>query len=195
MIDARTTRVLGCLVAAMTLGALFLMAIEQAPSRLSSATMTPSLLPENAVEASVVGDHCVDLSKLWERVVVHTSRGGNDPLPLRCHFIIRRSPDANGQWVDRTRLWQLQEPGQHLYMPGVGFNTASIGICVMGDPKTETVSPKQFEALVALVRQLQHEVKISASGVSLRNELPGGMGMMRTFPAEAFEARLLRQDR
>jgi hypothetical protein len=183
MIDARTTRVLGALVAAMTLGALFLMAIEQAPPRLNPASMRPAVL----------NDRSFELSKQWERVVVHTSKGGGDSLPMRCHFIVRRSADANGQWVDRTRLWQLQEPGQHLYLPGVGFNTRSIGICVMTDGEADTMSRQQFEALVSLVQGLQRDLGISASGVCLRNELPGGTGMMRSFPAEEFETRLLRQ--
>ena len=181
MIDARTTRVLGSLVAAMTLGALFLMAIEQAPPRLNPAEIK---LPD-------LDDHNFPVSKQWERVVVHTSPGGEDSLPLRCHFIVRRCADANGKWVDYTRLWKLQEPGQHLYLPGVGFNTRSIGICVMGDGGA--MSREQFEALVSLVQGLQRKLKISASGVCLRNELPGGTGMMRSFPAEEFETRLLRQ--
>ncbi len=183
MIDARTTRVLGSLVAAMTLGALFLMAIEQAPPRLNPANM----------KLTVLDDHSFAVSKQWERVVVHTSPGGEDSLPLRCHFIVRRSADANGQWVDHTRLWKLQEPGQHLYLPGVGFNTRSIGICVMTDGNGGAMSREQFDALVSLVQGLQRKLKISASGVCLRNELPGGAGMMRSFPAEEFETRLLRQ--
>ncbi len=181
MIDARTTRVLGALVAAMTLGALFLMAIEQEPPRLTTAD----------INRHVINDRSFEVSKQWERVVIHTSKGGEDSLPLRCHFIVRRNADANGQWVNRTRLWQLQEPGQHLYLPGVGFNTRSIGICVMGDGGA--MSRKQFEALVSLVQGLQRDLNITASGVCLRNELPGGTGMMRSFPAEEFESRLLRQ--
>jgi hypothetical protein len=179
MIDARTTRVLGALVAAMTLGALFLMAIEQAPPRLDPASIRPAAL----------NDRSFELSKHWERVVVHTSKGGSDSLPMRCHFIVRRSADANGQWVDRTHLWQLQEPGRHL----CGFNTQSIGICVMTNGEADTMSRQQFEALVSLVQGLQRDLRISASGVCLRNELPGGTGMMRSFPAEEFETRLLRQ--
>ncbi len=182
MIDARTTKVLGALLVAMTIGALLLMAMESEPPRPSSDALA------SIQSSAVVG--LGDVSNDWRRIVLHSSLGGSDTLPDRCHFEIFAQPDSAGRWVRPTARWEHQAPGHHVYVEGNDFNADSIGICLIGDFSKQGPTAEQFEALLALVRSLQTKCNIKSENVYLSSELQPGTRPGLAFPVGEFKSRL-----
>ncbi len=184
MIDPRTTKVLGTLLIAMTVGALLLMAMESEPPRPSSSALA-------SIRSSEVANLGV-VSNQWRRIVVHSSLGGDDTLPSRCHFVISDKPDSSGNLVHPTARWEQQLRGHHTYVNGYNFNSDSIGICVMGDFSNRSPSQEQFETILAVIRTLQQKCGISAKNIYLNSELKSeGNGRPgRAFPVGEFNSRL-----
>ena len=182
MNDARTTKVLGALLVAMTIGALLLMAMESEPPRPSSNALA------SIRSSAVVG--LGEVSRKWRRIVLHSSPDGKDSLPQRCHFVISAKPDANGLWVRPTALWKKQVPGHHVYVKGHDFNSDSVGICLIGDFSRQGPSAEQFEALLAVVRSLQNKCGITPESIYLSSELKSGSRPGLAFPVGEFKSRL-----
>jgi hypothetical protein len=168
----------------MTAGSLLLVAMESEPPHMAATGAVIAQLQYDASNWNV--------SRPWQRIVVHASAGGPDRLPQRCHFIIHASPNGNG-WVTATPLWDRQEPGQHVYVPGQNFNSDSIGICLVGDFNDHGPGEPQFAALMTLVHELQRRCDIPAECVYLNSELnPDSANPGPAFPAAAFNRRLYR---
>ena len=182
MIDARTTKVLGALLVAMTVGALLLMAMEFEPPRPSSNALA-SIRNSAAVGLG-------DVSRKWRRIILHSSTGGKDTLPQRCHFIISPKPDANGFLVQPTALWKKQIPGHHVYVKGHDFNSDSIGVCLIGDFSKQPPGTEQFEALLVVVSSLQNKCGITSDNIYLSSELKSGARPGLAFPVGEFKSRL-----
>lgn len=185
MIDARTTKVLGALLFAMTAGALVLMALESEPPR-------PDRDHLAIASGTTLDRQDWTVTHPWKRIVIHASTGGRDSLPGRCHFVIDATPlKPHGSIIRPTDLWQRQVPGHHVYVPGHDFNADSIGICLMGDFSRQSPPEAQFEALVGLVRKLQGTCGISADSVYLHSELnPDRPSPGQAFPVGTFNDRL-----
>ncbi len=185
MFSARTGKVLGSLLVAMTIGALLLMLMESDPPRPDRGDVASVRLPSLSAHGP--------LSLAWRRIVVHSSPGEGDTLPERCHFVVCAAPDAQDNWVIPTDLWARQEAGHHIYVPNQEYNADSIGICVIGEFSTRPPSRLQFQALVQLVRELQRKCRIPAESVYLRRQLhdqpplPGN-----AFPVGTFDSGLYR---
>jgi hypothetical protein len=182
MIDTRTTKVLGALLVAMTLGALLLMAMESQPPRPSSETLA------SIRSSAAVGG--VLLSPRWRRIVVHSSLGGADTLPQRCHFVVYAKPDEKGWQVRPTGLWRRQVAGHHVFVDGREFNSDSIGICLIGDFSTTGPDAGEFEALLGLIRSLQRKCGIRAENIYLASELTTSARPGLAFPVAEFNSRL-----
>jgi len=182
MIDTRTTKVLGALLVAMTVGALLLMAMESQPPR-----------PSNEILASIRSSAAVGgvvASSRWRRIVVNSSLGGADTLPGRSHFVISAKPDATGWQVKPTNLWRQQRAGHHIYVAGRDFNSDSIGVCLIGDFSTNSPGSQQFEALLGLIRSLQLKCGIRAENIYLASELTASAKPGLAFPVGEFNSRL-----
>lgn len=182
MIDARTTKVLGALLVAMTIGALLLMAMEAEPPR-----------PSNNALASIRSSAAAGLGEVsanWRKIVLHSSPDGKDSLPERCHFVVFAKSDAAGLWVRPTAIWKKQAPGHHVYVEGQDFNSDSIGICLIGDFSRQGPTSEQFEALLALVHSLQTKCDIGYDNIYLSSELQTGDKPGLAFPIGAFKSRL-----
>lgn len=182
MIDVRTTKVLGALLVAMTVGALLLMAMESEPPRSSNNTL-----------ASIRSGAAVGLGNVshpWRRIVVHSSTGGKDTLPGRCHFVVSAKPDAGGVWIRSTACWKRQVPGHHVYVKGHDFNADSIGVCLIGDFSNRSPDSGQFEALLTVIHSLQRRCGIKADSIYLSSELSSKPQPGRAFPVGEFNSRL-----
>ena len=185
MASARTTRVLGALFVSMTVGALVLMMMESDPPRPARASLASQ-------QNQVIGQQGA-ITHPWSRIVVHTSSGGPDTLPRRCHFVVDTFSPEDGRWTRASDLWRSQQPGRHVFLPGHDFNADSIGICVMGDFANQPPSQAQFDALMALVRELQKRCNIGADSVYLNTELfPQSPLPGQKFPSGEFNRRLYR---
>lgn len=189
MIEPRTTKVLGSLLAAMTLSALLLMVMESEPP-------VPPQSDLATIRSAIAHPAKVSARK-WNRIIVHASPSASDSLPQRCHFIVDPTATSDGRQVRSTILWRQQEDGYHTYVQGQDFNAQSIGICVIGDFSNQPPRPQQFDALMALVRELQQRFDIGADSVFLRSELNHDQGDNpgQAFPAGAFNAELNRATR
>ena len=97
VISVRTTKVLGALLGAMTIGALLLMVMESDPPRPNRGDLA------SARHKTVTQRWAI--TRPWRRIVVHSSTGGADTLPRRCHFVVDAAADTKGQWIRPTELW------------------------------------------------------------------------------------------
>jgi hypothetical protein len=185
MMTARTTRVLGTLLVAMTVGSLLLMVLETEPPQRAATEAAIARLRQDAANWQ--------LTHPWKRIIVHASRGGPDQLPNRCHFIIHAAPTENG-WVSPTKLWTAQQPGRHVYVAGQNFVDDSVGICLMGDFTAAAPSHEQMAALMTLVQQLQQRCDVPAECVYLNSDLnPESPNPGPAFPAAEFDRQLYRR--
>jgi len=192
MIGSRTIKTLVALLASMTIGAFVLMALETAPVAPRAELLAALAAPGDGV-SQVVHDTAVPLQSVkWRTVVVHSSAEGNG-IVRQCHFVVSKQ----GQ-VSCTDLWRRQVSGRHIRVPGRDFNADSIAVCLVGDfsSSDEPISQSQFNGLVSLTLALQRAFRIPAARVYLRRDLdaysdsPG-----KAFPANAFDARLVRRFR
>ena len=189
VISVRTTKVLGALLGAMTIGALLLMVMESDPPRPNRGDLASARHKTLTQQWAITHPHPCR----WRRIVVHSSAGGPDTLPRRCHFVVDAAADSKGQWIRPTELWKQQSAGYHVYVPGHDFNADSIGICIMGDFSTRSPDPDQLETLITLVCELQKQCRIGADSVYLQSELnPQKQLPGKAFPVGLFNARLYR---
>ncbi|HUS46844.1 MAG TPA: peptidoglycan recognition family protein, partial [Phycisphaerae bacterium] len=124
----------------------------------------------------------------WRNVIVHASARAGGPLARGCHFVIGQHPGADGCYVTATQRWKQQDDGQHASMQGYDYNRNSIGICLMGDFSSRPPGRDQFDAAVALVRQLRRQFAMPSDRVYLAHQLPlGDKSPGNAFPAGLFE--------
>lgn len=158
----RTVAVLFTLLAAMTGGALVLMALDNyAPS--AGAYSLSSYLRLDPVE-EVVTDTLQTASAQWAgiEIVYSQTRGGNtQELPLLrslagkeaidFHFLICNGNGAENGSIQTSSQWKQQI--------GSGQN-GMIRICVIGDEKTNSPTSSQIQRTNALVESLSRSYNI-----------------------------------
>ena len=196
MLGSRTIKTLTALVAAMTVGAIGLLALETAPIRPAGHNLAAVSNPADT-HAKAVLDTDVPIQPIkWRNIVIHSSGPRGRDVARRCHFVIEAKASDDGQYVGATILWKRQGSGNHVFVPGRDFNADSIGICLMGDFSSKAPGSGQFQALVKLVQALQQRCNVSADHVYLHSQLdahsrsPGD-----AFPSETFASHLLRPGR
>jgi len=170
----------------MTIGAFALMALETAPVRAPVQDLA-AIATTDAPCEQIVRRTDVPLQPIkWRNLIVHGSAAGPPDIAKRCHFIV----DADGL-ITPTALWQRQQSGHHVYVPGRDFNADSVGVCLIGDFSRRSPPANQLAALVDLTRTLQHMFRIPDDRVYLHRELdrnsrsPGA-----AFPAGLFNRSL-----
>lgn len=168
MKQARMAKVLGCLVAAMTLGAAGLMWIEPHTTHLypdAPADVSASYLLR--AEAAVGAPQ-------WQGVIIEHRFDSPGPLPLsshpvelrRQHFII----DADGfRQVCPPWRGQSDLPGSH----------GLVRIAVQAQPSASTLSMQQWESLLTLLRFLEDRYRLESPCVRLQSQPPATDGAMR----------------
>jgi hypothetical protein len=188
MTGSRTIKVLVALIAAMTVGAVTLRALETKPTPLSITELTATEPFGVAFQADVPIK-----TSVWRNIVIHSTGPERADITSRVHFVI----DANGQAdliVHPTALWKSQRAGTHVFSSVRNYNSDSIGICLRGDFSTRPPTASQYRALVDLVRALQQSCDIPAQNVFMyRPDLNSGASSPgKAFPVREFSARLLR---
>lgn len=113
---------------------------------------------------------------------------------LGYHFVIDNGTGGtrDGQ-IETGHRWNHQMDGAHCN--AADMNQKGIGICLVGNFDTDSVSQNQLGSLVWLVRQLQWKYRIPASHVLRHNEVPGKRGKTdcpgRKFPTSYFRKQLI----
>lgn len=159
----RTVAVLFTLLAAMTGGALVLMALDNyAPS--AGAYSLSSYLRLDPVE-EVVNDTLQTETTQWAGIEVFYSqtRGGNaQELPLltslaggkatEFHFVVCNGNGAENGSIQTSAQWKQQ---------AVSGQNGVIRICVIGDEKTNSASSSQIQRTNTLVESLSRSYNIT----------------------------------
>jgi len=197
MVRSGTIKTLGLLVAALSVGTFVLLLIESGPAR-PTVPLSLQALGENAPKAELAFIHKTEVPLQyikWRNVVVHDRGADGEAVPDHCHFLIGSEEKFGDGAIVRTRLWQLQKQGRHIYVPGHSFDSESIGVCLLHDCRRGAPTRRQLGALIHLVRALQMTCQVPADRVYLHSELGGGDCPGEHFPARAFRSRLLRARR
>lgn len=143
-------------------------------------------------------------SSKWRYVIIHHSatERGSALMFLRAHlrrgfadlgyhFVINNGTmkKRDGQ-VEVSRRWLKQEKGAHC--KACGMNYRGIGVCIVGNFSKGSVSEKQMDTLVCLIRMLCEKYRIPHSRVighrharGARTECPG-----KRFPWKELRSRL-----
>lgn len=190
MAGSRTIKSLTALVMAMTVGTFVLMFLELEADPLKAP-------PDHLAAASASRDDTrevvlrtqIPLQPMkWSNVIVHASPHADGLLARGCHFVVRPRPDATGRYVIATDRWDRQADGRHAFVAGYDYNRNSVGICLIGDFSSQPPGRDQFDAAVALVRQLRRQCGMSADHVYLARQLPlGEESSGKAFPVGLFE--------
>jgi len=119
----------------------------------------------------------------------HRARGMVNGLAY--HFVICNGSDGQEDGAVQTGdRWVRQIPGGHCRQPEI--NESGIGICLVGDFTRDRPSPKQMDALVALVRRLQEQFHIAEDSVLGHGEIIGEYSECpgKEFPWNEFRKQL-----
>ncbi|MEC9232799.1 MAG: peptidoglycan recognition family protein [Planctomycetota bacterium] len=216
----RTKLVLGVFVTSMTAvtGMLLMSGGFEMPTTRFTATKPVIMAPAESLgagDATPVPSAALGVDEgRWQHIVIHDSgsmagtvreldvqarRAGLDDLGY--HFVIGNGAGLSDGVVEATPRWNRQGAGAHVAASPApspaeraridDLNRRSIGICLIGNGERKAFTESQIRALIDLVRSLQVQLDIPASGVMLHSDLnrevasPG-----RFFPIERLEARL-----
>lgn len=204
----RTTIVLTSLLAAMTLGAGLLLALEPSPMVPSAEARLLSTQTTSDPEAVLFN---TNPAQPWAAIVIHDSatldgslatvqerdrRMGLDGLGY--HFVVNRDQGAaarRGGMIEMGYRWKHQLAGQHSDGPyAAWFNQSAIGICMIGDTTRNVPGDKQIHELLWLVRQLQTRFDIPADRVYIQTgQAASRQGRIADdfFPAATFRQQLM----
>ena len=179
MPGSRTIKTLACLLAAMTMGAFILLALEQSPTG-SGPVVALSARSTAGGENIAVIDQILQTriplqTGKWLSIVIHDSvcdLTGN--VVSGSHFLIHgdNSTCPDGM-VQATARWQEQADGAHVFLPGSNYNSDTIGICLVGDFALAQPTPAQTGNLLRLVRGLRLKFAVPGSRVYLHSDLTG----------------------
>ncbi len=194
MFGSRTIKVLGALLAAMTVGSLTLMLLEPQPLQGTASQQLAAVSADDEQTALAAALRATDVplrARRWESIVVHAEPAAARDLERTCHFLLDMT--ARGPRLRRTPLWNAQRSGGHVRIAGEEFDDSSIGICLKGEFAASAPPAELLRALANLTRQLQRDCQIPAEKVYLYRQLdyrtssPG-----RGFPERRFDEALIR---
>lgn len=201
---SRTIKVLGALVAGITVVSGVLLALEPGPTfRLSNVRFSAF-----DADAGLSGPEAVLFdtapSRQWQAIVIRDSRGvegGQEELNghfqrngihagADYHFVVRR--DGVGR-IEVGERWRSQSAGGVSVFggpTGEAWNQNTIDICLVGDADKKAFDQAQLQELVWLVRQQQARYRIPADRVVVQVGGKPGVAVGRMFPLNAFMAQL-----
>ncbi len=195
---SRTVKILGAMIAGITLVSGALLALEPGPSFRPSIQLA-AYGPED-VETALFN---TAPSRMWKKIVIHDSRGIEggqaelDDVRRRVyhmengagyHFVLRRDGDR----LELCSRWRDQLPGAFIVhdKAATAWNEESIGICLIGNAQRQAFDPEQLKALVRLVGELQARYRIPANQVYVDLGTANTRTTGGTFPLAAFRAQL-----
>jgi len=207
----RMLRVWGLLAAAMTVGALACYAALRAslPERPALPALTLSF-PDAGALTDLIWPDDMDPSRRWEYIVVHhtaTRTATIDAIRryhvgigfegVGYHFVINngRAPGTEDGQIIPTQRWLEQRSGAHAKIPRhPEYNTAGIGICLVGNLEKEPPTTAQMVALERLVIALRNQYAIALVNIVGHGELKNTKCPGRLFPLESFLMDLRQAD-
>jgi len=190
--DQRDTRLI-MIAAAVVAAALFYALRARGPVRTSTLSDTGVALICEQISAK--------RHRAWQRIIVHHSAttGGSATAidrfhrnkgwrSLGYHFVIGNGRGSGDGEIEVGPRWRRQQDGAHVRTGGL--NRVSIGICLVGDFRTQVPTRAQMASLVRLVRYLQQRFRIPASRVQLHRDVAATQCPGPRFPEKKFRAQL-----
>ncbi|MBU0759969.1 MAG: N-acetylmuramoyl-L-alanine amidase [Candidatus Omnitrophica bacterium] len=126
--------------------------------------------PSNKWKYIIIHHSATDVGKALSFDYVHSHK--RHWKGLGYHFVIDNgtSGKKDGQ-IEVSPRWVHQEDGAHCKAGGMNYK--GIGICLVGNFNSGTVSPQQMEALVSLVKELKKHYRIPDSRIMGHGQVPG----------------------
>jgi len=168
-------------------------------------TIAPLAAPRLSVPLETILQPPAGLDRQrWDRIVIHHSRSRfGDPAQIAreherlglagmgYHFVIGNGRGmADGELHIGSR-WLGQQPGAHVAgANSLDLNRTSIGVCLVGDGRSERFGRQQLDRLVDSVVALARGLDIPISRINLHQDLAGVVGPGPFFPRERFYRRL-----
>ena len=197
----RMTKVLGCLVLSVTIGAIVLGVLQPEPlMEVTAFSLSAAFNPIHQIYQTRVP---VEASR-WDYVVIHqsgsiegnaqtiaedaTKRGRGE---AGYHFVVNNGRGAPDGRIQVSQVWVEQKSGS-VGRRGEGL---VISVCLVGDFKTRGPGKTQMSQLLALVRSLQERCGIPAGNICLANSRDTGLGQWRMFPLNELRENLLAEAR
>ncbi|MBU4376647.1 MAG: N-acetylmuramoyl-L-alanine amidase [Candidatus Omnitrophica bacterium] len=147
-----------------------------------------SLYPSNKWKYIIIHHSATDEGSALAFYKFHRSRGWKN---LGYHFVIDNdSHEKQDGQIEVSPRWIKKQYGTHCKAGGMNYK--AIGICLVGNFNTESVSEKQMDSLVYLVNTLRKYYNISLKNIvghgqvkGARTECPG-----KNFPWRSFYSKL-----
>ncbi len=192
MLRSGTIKTLGALVIAMSLGTLILLWME--PNLPAQPKIPLAAVGDNVAPANYDFIHKIDVPMQhikWRNVIVHDAGADGPGIPHRCHFLIGTAGQYGDGVIVTTKLWQQQNTGNHIHVPGFAFEDQSVGVCLLSDSRQTAPTRRQLAALIHVVRGLQVTCQIPPDRVYLHSELSDDGCPGQHFQARTFRKRLI----
>jgi hypothetical protein len=171
----RVVRVLGALLASMTVGATVLMALGNNPPSAGAFSLSSYYRVEKAI---LSGARQSPDRWNWIEIYYSGTRAGNieqlaslsglaSPEDLNCHFVVCNGLGGNDGQIQPTEKWQRQWS----IVPGRNWNGSAqtIRVCVIGDGRTACPTSCQAKGIHALVEGLCRKFSIQPESVTYPN--------------------------
>ncbi|WP_299617886.1 peptidoglycan recognition family protein [Pelagibius sp.] len=120
---------------------------------------------------------------------VHRRRQARDPVDeVPYHFLVGNGKGIAAGAVVPSERWRLQIWGAHVSARNRDRNFRSIGICLIGNFQNARPGAVQYDATVALCRDLMRRFNIASDRVTLHGETPGEATLCpgKNFPRDRF---------
>ncbi|MBU3912206.1 MAG: N-acetylmuramoyl-L-alanine amidase [Candidatus Omnitrophica bacterium] len=128
------------------------------------------LWPSNKWKYIIIHHSATDVGKALSFDYVHSNK--RHWKGLGYHFVIDNgtSGKEDGQ-IEVAPRWMHQENGAHCKAGSMNYQ--GIGICLVGNFNSDSVSARQMEALVSLVKELKKHYHIPDSRILGHGQVPG----------------------
>ena len=161
------------------------------------------------IAAAALGSFAIYWPRRWEYIVIHHSAGNHgtieflqevhrdrqagDPIDaIPYHYVIGNGNglgmgEVASDWRREMNIW-----GTHVSANNKGRNFLGLGICLIGNFEETTPPEPQFEALVALTRELVRRYDIAPGNVDMHGKIQGESTKCpgKLFPHDRFLAAI-----
>ncbi|MFH2138667.1 MAG: N-acetylmuramoyl-L-alanine amidase [Candidatus Omnitrophota bacterium] len=147
-----------------------------------------TLYPSNKWKYIIIHHSATDAGGALQFHKGHTQKGWQS---LGYDFVIDNGTSGKGDGqIETSPRWLKQQDGAHC--KAAGMNSKAIGICLVGNFNKDSVSKKQMDSLVSLVRQLKQYYNISRKNILGHGQVEGAQTECpgKNFPWKTFWSAL-----
>lgn len=184
----RNLVVLGCLLTALVVTSVALLALSPPPLTQDAAVLLA--LDARDPVASIFETHSPFQPARWRHILIHHSRSARAMQPppgQQDHFLIGNGRGLADGELQYGLAWLQQRPA---LLNGAPLKGDCITICLVGDFERAAPTAVQMRRLEQLVRALRGRCSLSADQVLFDSASGGPGGIGRHFPVTSFVQQL-----